>query len=116
MHQLGVFKKLSKAQGPLTAQQLGEQTGGDPLLIGEHPIFTSPSPSSHGANGSARMMRSLTPNGVANEVGPETYAPTGVTHLYAQPAWDAGLRFAYAILPLSSSPPPYGGSISRTLN
>lgn len=41
MHQLGVFKTLSKAQGPLTAQQLGEQTGGDPLLIGEHPIFTS---------------------------------------------------------------------------
>lgn len=34
MNSLGVFKKLSAAQGPVTATQLGEQTGGDPLLIG----------------------------------------------------------------------------------
>lgn len=34
MNELGVFKKLSTAKGSLTAAQLGEQTGGDALLIG----------------------------------------------------------------------------------
>lgn len=40
MNNLGVFRKLSSAQGPLTAIQLGEQTGGDPLLIGICPSYT----------------------------------------------------------------------------
>lgn len=39
----------------------------------------------------------ITGAGIVAETGPETYVATPVTKLYAGPAFDAGVRFAYVL-------------------
>lgn len=43
----------------------------------------------------ARVMRMVTASGIVAETGPETYAATPATKIYASPAFGAGIRFAY---------------------
>ncbi|PYH47155.1 putative O-methyltransferase [Aspergillus saccharolyticus JOP 1030-1] len=74
--------------GPLTLQQLAEQTGAETSLL-------------------ARLLRVITGIGVIHESGPETYTATPTSHILGSPAFAAGFRMFGKIGPNLQSFPDY---------
>ncbi|KAL2818664.1 S-adenosyl-L-methionine-dependent methyltransferase [Aspergillus granulosus] len=85
---MGVFAKLTDADGPLTATQLAEECGADRLLV-------------------VRLMRVVTGEGIVLETGPETYAATAITKILAMPASAAGLRINHRVSEILNDLPSY---------
>ncbi|KAL4983402.1 S-adenosyl-L-methionine-dependent methyltransferase [Aspergillus falconensis] len=85
---LGVFTKLARANGPLTAAQLAEQCDAERGLI-------------------VRLMRVATAEGIVTETGPETYTAAPATNILAIPAAAAGLRVNHRTSKVVHSLPDY---------
>ncbi|KAL3457094.1 S-adenosyl-L-methionine-dependent methyltransferase [Aspergillus heterothallicus] len=85
---LGIFEKLAAANEPLTGAHLAEQSGADQELV-------------------VRLLRIAAASGIVAETGPETYAATGASRIFAIPSFAAGLRLNQRTAELVNSLPQY---------
>ncbi|KAI1495744.1 S-adenosyl-L-methionine-dependent methyltransferase [Biscogniauxia marginata] len=86
---LGLFKKLTEAPGPLSSVSLAAASGADSVLLG-------------------RIFRFLVSNDIIAEVGEDAFIANGITRTLARPGFRAGIAHSFsAVMPCLQETPKF---------